>query len=386
LIPLTFCDVATFYCRSGGGIRTYYNAKLDWFQRQSDHRYVLVIPGRRSSMAVLSPTVTIVEVRGIGISRVSDGYRLFSDLSYIRDAVRRFRPDVLEAGDPWMSGPIALLCRHDANRPRVVSSFFHSDPIPTYVEPFLRRMTSPRVAHRVSRAAGCAFSRLQASYDVTMVGSSALGDRLRHEGVTRVLCTPFGVDERFFEIGRRRLPIAQSRHLLYAGRLDREKQVDLLLAVLPRLLERTGVSVTVAGNGAFRSEFERLRHPRFRYAGYVREPDELAALYAGHDIFVAPGAHETFGLAALEAAASGLLIVGPDQGGVGSLLHEMGSPFSFRAGDPESLLATLMAALEADWPRASAASRALAARYGTWSNAIARLVGTYERLIEVGRG
>ena len=63
---------------------------------------------------------------------------------------------------------------------------------------------------------------------------------------------------------------------LYAGRLDREKQVDLLLAVLPRLLERADVSVTVAGNGAFRSEFERLRHPRFPYAGYVRDPDELA--------------------------------------------------------------------------------------------------------------
>jgi len=34
MIPLTFCDVATFYCRGGGGIRTYYNAKLDWFRRQ----------------------------------------------------------------------------------------------------------------------------------------------------------------------------------------------------------------------------------------------------------------------------------------------------------------------------------------------------------------
>jgi hypothetical protein len=63
----------------------------------------------------------------------------------------------------------------------------------------------------------------------------------------------------------------------------------------------------------------------------------------------------------------------------------MGSPFSFRAGDSESFFATLMAALEADWPRASVASQALAARYGTWSNAVARLVGTYERLIDLGR-
>ena len=65
---LTFCDIATFYCRTGGGVRTYYDAKLDWFRRQHRHRYVLIIPGKRSSRRALTPSVTLVEARGVGVT------------------------------------------------------------------------------------------------------------------------------------------------------------------------------------------------------------------------------------------------------------------------------------------------------------------------------
>jgi alpha-1,6-mannosyltransferase len=145
------------------------------------------------------------------------------------------------------------------------------------------------------------------------------------------------------------------------------------------------VIVTVAGAGALQPLFESWRHPRLRYVGYVRDRKALAALYAGHDILLAPGRHETFGLAALEAAAAGLLVVGPDRGGTGALLREMASPFTFRADNVASFLASIRAALAADWRLASEAGRALAARYGTWADAVARLVRAYEALVEEGR-
>src|ERR1700730_13951986 len=130
---LTFCDIATFYCLTGGGIRTYDDAKLDWFRRQHRHRYVLIIPGQRSSRRAVTPSVTLVEARGIGVTRGREGYRLFLDFAHIRSMVRECRPDVLEAGDPWISGPFALwLCLKDGT-PRTVASFYHYDRIPTYM-------------------------------------------------------------------------------------------------------------------------------------------------------------------------------------------------------------------------------------------------------------
>jgi alpha-1,6-mannosyltransferase len=380
---LTFCDLATFYCRTGGGIRTYYDAKLDWFRRQHRHQYVLVIPGRRSSRQVLAPSVTVVEARGIRVTGAREGYRLFFDFAHIRSAVRGCRPDLLEAGDPWISGPFALWLRRHGGTP-AVSSFFHSDPILTYVEPALARGTPRSLARALSRRADRAFYQLQASYDMTMVSSEGSVARLTREGVARVLWTPFGVDSMLFETARRRRTADRPRRLLYAGRLDRDKQVDLLAAILPRLLE-DGVFVTVAGTGAFKSTFEQWAHPRFRYVGYVPDREALAALYGDHDVFLAPGAYETFGLAALEAAAAGLVIVGPDRGGTGALLREMQSPFAFKAGDTVGFLAAVRAALDADWVLASRASRTLAARYGTWPEAIGRLAGTYERVLETDR-
>jgi hypothetical protein len=80
---ITFCDVAMFYCPTGGGIRTYYDAKLDWFRRQHRNRYVLIVPGKRSSSRALTPFVTLVEARGIGMTRREDGYRLFLDFTHI---------------------------------------------------------------------------------------------------------------------------------------------------------------------------------------------------------------------------------------------------------------------------------------------------------------
>jgi alpha-1,6-mannosyltransferase len=381
-LRLTFCDIATFYCRTGGGIRTYYDAKLDWFRRQHRHRYVLIIPGTRSSRRALTPSVTLVEARGIGVTRRREGYRLFLDFAHIRSMVRECRPDVLEAGDPWISGPFALWLRRRDGMPRTVSSFFHSDPIPTYVERALSRKVPRWMTHPVSHVSSRAFYRLQASYDMTMVSSTVSLDRLQHEGVTNVWCSPFGVDSALFDAAHQRLPVDRTRRLLYVGRLDRDKQVELLLATLPGLLEIDDVFVTVVGTGRLGAAFDRCRHPRLRCVGYVRDRAALAALYSEHDILLAPGAYETFGLAALEAAAAGLIVVGPDRGGTGALLGEMQSPFVFKAGDAEDFLATVRAALRADWRDGSQASRVLAARYGTWPDAIARLVDTYERVIE----
>jgi alpha-1,6-mannosyltransferase len=380
---LTFCDVAMFYCRTGGGIRTYYDAKLDWFSRQDRHRYVLIVPGERSSRRTLTPMVTVVEARGISWTRASDSYRTFIDFAWIRSLLREFQPDVVETGDPWISGPLVLLLRRIDRASWFVSSFFHSDPIPTYLVPLVA--SAAPLACGVSSMASRAFYRAQRLYDVTVVSSRHCTERLAREGVTNVHWIPFGVDSTLFAIACRRPrggQIDRPRRLLYVGRLDRDKQIDLLLAVLPRLLEETDVSVTVAGTGAFRFAFEQWAGPRLRYVGYVRDRDALAALYGGHDVFLAPGAYETFGLAALEAAAAGLVVVGPDRGGTAALLRLMDAPFTFKAGDADDFLAAVRAALDADWARASRASRDLAATFGAWPDAIARLVHAYEEWLE----
>lgn len=105
---LTFCDISCLYAPTGGGIRTYQQAKLRWFVAQSRHRYVLIYPGERSMSERLTPFVKLVQIRGV---RTASGYRLPANLPSIAAWVRRIAPDILETGDPWIDGPLGLLAR-----------------------------------------------------------------------------------------------------------------------------------------------------------------------------------------------------------------------------------------------------------------------------------
>ena len=84
---LTCCDISTFYCERGGGIRTYHNAKLEWFGRQADHEYVLIVPGRRFRMSRPSPRTSIVEVASVPTGRGRGGYRVMVDYGRVHDVL-----------------------------------------------------------------------------------------------------------------------------------------------------------------------------------------------------------------------------------------------------------------------------------------------------------
>src|SRR5262249_5855488 len=130
-----FCDVSMFYAPTAGGIRTYHNAKIEWFAAQRQHRYLLIHPGARESVTRPAATVTVLSLPGV---RARGDYRLPLAFRRLHAVVRDTGPDVLEAGDPWFSGPLGLLFRRQRHV-RFLASFFHGDPIRTYVEPWIAR-------------------------------------------------------------------------------------------------------------------------------------------------------------------------------------------------------------------------------------------------------
>jgi alpha-1,6-mannosyltransferase len=141
-------------------------------------------------------------------------------------------------------------------------------------------------------------------------------------------CRVFGRDRRSAEVGRwlRNLcGVSENcRLLLYVGRLVPEKRLDLLVEIMDRLeLEVPGAfHLLIAGDGCLRAhletEFSRRANGAARFLGHVGDRDALADLYANCDIFLHPNPREPFGIAPLEAMASGLPVVAPNSGGVTS--------------------------------------------------------------------
>lgn len=371
-----FLDINTFYAEKAGGIKTYHRAKLGYFLRHPEHTYTLVAPGPAYREQELADNVRIVHLYGPRLSRDEGGYRLLLDFPRAYALLRRFEPDVLEVGDPWLTGAFSLFVRHSGMFDGLLASFHHSDAMHTWVEPWAERSRTgfrERFAARVARA----FYGLQRRYDVTLVSSEFMEDRLRDQGVTNVVRRPFGTDPLFFE-GEPR-PRRDGRvRLLYAGRLGVEKGAGLLLDILPELMEDERIELTVLGRGKFADAFGAFVHPRYTYGGYVADRHALAEAYRQHDVFLAPGPHETFGLGVLEAMASGLVVVGPDEGGTAELLREADAPFVFAAGDAEDFLASIRASASSDLAAHARRARQTAERYGEWDDAIGRMIAFYE--------
>jgi alpha-1,6-mannosyltransferase len=150
-----------------------------------------------------------------------------------------------------------------------------------------------------------------------------------------------GLDPAF----RPRPEVERGDHVLYVGRLSREKGLRELIEAAAA--SREPWPLVLLGTGpAGDTLHERARQlglgDRVRFDAYVNDRDELAQAYAGARCVVLPGAHETFGLAALEAAACGAPVVTATTTPSAHLLDAFVE--TFMAGDPSDLLRAIEAA------------------------------------------
>ena len=379
---MIFLDINTFFSPKAGGIRTYHRAKIEWFKKHSGIGYWLVYPGPARKEAKDGGNVTLAEAYGPQLTKDPAGYRLLIDFVHLYRLIRRVNPDVIEAGDPWLTGLFCIALRRLGLWRGLLVSFYHSDPVPTYFLPWAERGALQGLRGPLVKFAGFLFYRLQRLYDLTAVSSKVMEDRLRAKGVRAVAHLPFGVPalylEGAFAPDSKTGPGQEGVRLLYAGRLDRDKGVDLLLENMPKLLKRN-VWITVIGRGAMARDFASFKHARYQYLGFIDDQAKVRDIYDRNHVLLAPGPHETFGLGVLEAMARGLVVVGPNAGGTGELLKEAKSPYRFEAGSSLDFLETVEKAVRCeDWKAEIARSRSLALRYGGWEDSIGRMVKRYQ--------
>ncbi len=102
---------------------------------------------------------------------------------------------------------------------------------------------------------------------------------------------------------------------------DKLASYRLLSVALEKLLDLPW-SIEIVGDGPARGEVERALAPlgaRVVYRGKL-DDDAVAAALASADLFLWPAINEAFGMALLEAQASGLPVIAGDRGGIGAIV------------------------------------------------------------------
>jgi glycosyltransferase involved in cell wall biosynthesis len=141
--------------------------------------------------------------------------------------------------------------------------------------------------------------------------------------------------------------------VLYVGRLDVEKGVDVLL----QAAEQLEATIAIIGRGPEEERLRRAAPPNVRFLGWV-DRDELPRWYAGADVFVLPSLSDQWGMVLNEAAAAGLPLVSSDAPGAAQELIEDGvNGFCVAAGDAGALRDAIQLLLADASLRASAGER-----------------------------
>jgi len=164
-------------------------------------------------------------------------------------------------------------------------------------------------------------------------------------------------------------------HVLYVGRCEPRKGIDLVLAAIAQLAPQHphthwhlvgDDTLPISGAGQTYRQHFLQQHAgaawlsRVHWHGQVSDV-ELLRHYRDCDIFIAPSRYESFGLIYVEAMRAGKPCIGGRQGGAAEVLHD-DACIAIDTDGPEPLIAALQA-LIGDVPQRQRMGRAGRARY-----------------------
>ena len=258
--------------------------------------------------------------------------------------------DVVEA-PIWDCEGVAFLLEGDW--PLVTS--LHT-PLQFWIHSNPNYSSNPEWMSRFGRPMLALEAELMTSVDAIRANSEAITQEI--ESVydlkfdqDRTVVIPHGLSEPAFSAMER---ASDDIEVLFVGRLEARKGIDVLLTAIPALLSaHANVRVRIVGDNSqrgqdgvtyenkFRDQYrDAAWFPRVRFNGRVTD-QVLQQAYAACDIFVAPSRFESFGLVFLEAMRVAKPVIGCKAGGMPEIISDGESGLLVSPGDPLELIKAL---------------------------------------------
>lgn len=358
---LKTAHITNYYHKNSGGISTSFNNLMAAAERHR-RQVRLIVPGETEDVEDINEYAKIYYVRANYSPIFDKRYRLILPQQYMQNdsVIRKIlideKPDLLEVTDKYTLSMIGAMVRtgkfSQLGRPPLVH--FSCERMDDNVSSFLSDGKMGKWLAR--RVVG---NYLMPSFDYHIANSTYTAEEFfasvsptenpkrskwffnkcwrwlkaaRVPFSERVFVCPRGVDAIRFNPDRRSEDVriamrekaqipADAIMLLYAGRISPEKNIGLLVEMMKvlGLNSDRDYRLIVAGAGPLSDELaERSKtevNGKIVQIGHI-DKDLLADYYANADVFVHPNPKEPFGIAPLEAMASGVPTVAPNAGGI----------------------------------------------------------------------
>jgi glycosyltransferase involved in cell wall biosynthesis len=297
----------------------------------------------------------------------------------LRRAVRSFRPDIVHfhSETPEACGAVMMRLMQGETPPRLVRTIHNSifwrywPRVGTWCD---QRLASAAIAC-VSEAARDEFIRYRRESGARPSDPEAT---IIYNGVA--------IDPRAPRVGPADPAL---RRVLFAGRLEEQKGVDVLCDALPLVQLPPGVQgeLTIVGHGAHQHGVNALaRNAPPGWTVNVRgAAADLMPLFAASDMLVMPSRFEGLGLVAIEATLAGLPVVSTDAPGLQEALPA-DYPWRTKPGDAMSLATSMTFACNetSRWKDTVLAAQSFAQKRFSPSAMGASYLALYERVAGAG--
>lgn len=303
--------LANMYSPRSGGLKTTAHALGESYLALGQD-YVLVVPGVRYRRYRTSFGIKY-EVPSYPIP-FSGGYRIILNLRAVKRIVKESDPDVVEISDRLS---LLMLAKWFRKQGITTTLFAHER-----VDKIILAFTRVRI---ISRPLADLWNRFTSkNINFVIATTSYAAEEFRRINVPYSII-PLGVDLIRFRANLSPTPSPSNQvNLLAVTRLSKEKDPGFLLEIAAEIKNRNlPFWIKVAGDGPMikllqtRASDEELP---IELIGHIADRTQIAELYVQSDFLLAVGPIETFGLAALEALASGTSVICRDTGAIKEII------------------------------------------------------------------
>ena len=377
-------DVNEFYSPTGGGVRTYIDRKMRILAGLG-HELIVVAPGREDAVEDRRDGGRIHWIKAPRLP-FDRSYGLFWDAEPVTRLLDALAPDVVETSSPFR--PAWIVGNWQGAALKVF--FAHNDNMAAYAQRWLEGVATPEQVEQWFAWYTRYTARFLANFDMFVTNGPTLKKRHEQRGLHVDAAIPLGIDSGCFSPQRRDealrvalleqcgLP-ASGRLLLGVGRHHPEKRWRMIIDAVEAAGETMPAGLIILGDGVGRNALARRvsDNPHIQLFRPVFDRERFAPIMASADALIHGSDAEPFGLVALEAVASGLPLIVPDQGGAAEIAEPRYAEI-YRSRDARSCAAAIARLFARDPATLRAAMLEAAPKVRTDRDHAAALINYYE--------